>query len=497
MPLDRVHILEDRSLRIDNVTLEDVGEYSCEVDNKIGSISSTGMLLVHVIPTLLIRPLPKIIEAPSEVSFECKGAGVPMPLLFWSIEGNRTLIFPPNRFDRFETTITPESSSILTIPSTTKSDNGIMIICSAVNSVGSISVRARLTVQSIENRPPPLITQGPTNQTLPIKSVAVLPCRASGAPKPQISWYLDGNQIINSQRTNITESGSLVISDLNKMTDQGLYTCVASSKTGKSTWSAFLKLDSPTNPNIKFFRAPEPQSFPSAPGKPQITNLTEKTITISWLPSTKSGASDIINYVVEMFTNDNSKRWVIIGRTPELTYTHGTFIDPDKDYTFVIRAENLQGLGPPSEYSDAISIKKELNIENDINLSEAQATLSSGKVVSLIEARATNSTSVRLVWEIINGRYVEGFYIYSYKLFSNGLYNVLTVLHGGSGTSCTISMLEKFTQYDFFLIPFYKNIEGRPSNAKSVQTLEDVPSAAPTNMEAILLNSSAGKFTHK
>lgn len=43
----RVHILEDRSLRLDGVTLEDIGEYSCEADNAVGSISATGALYVH------------------------------------------------------------------------------------------------------------------------------------------------------------------------------------------------------------------------------------------------------------------------------------------------------------------------------------------------------------------------------------------------------------------------------------------------------------------
>lgn len=43
----RVHILEDRSLRLDGVTMDDVGEYSCEADNAVGSVSATGSLYVH------------------------------------------------------------------------------------------------------------------------------------------------------------------------------------------------------------------------------------------------------------------------------------------------------------------------------------------------------------------------------------------------------------------------------------------------------------------
>lgn len=43
----RVHILEDRSLKIDDITVDDIGEYSCEADNAVGTIVASGMLLVH------------------------------------------------------------------------------------------------------------------------------------------------------------------------------------------------------------------------------------------------------------------------------------------------------------------------------------------------------------------------------------------------------------------------------------------------------------------
>ena len=44
---DRVHILADRSLKIDNITMEDIGEYSCEAENAAGAIVASGTLLVH------------------------------------------------------------------------------------------------------------------------------------------------------------------------------------------------------------------------------------------------------------------------------------------------------------------------------------------------------------------------------------------------------------------------------------------------------------------
>lgn len=40
-------------------------------------------------------------------------------------------------------------------------------------------------------------------------------------------------------------------------------------------------------------------------------------------------------------------------------------------------------------------------------------------------------------------------------------------------TSYPVSNLKKYTKYDFFLVPFYKSVEGQPSNSMIVQTAED------------------------
>jgi hypothetical protein len=47
IPLSRVHILEDRSLRLEHVIAADAGEYSCEADNDVGIVSASAILTVH------------------------------------------------------------------------------------------------------------------------------------------------------------------------------------------------------------------------------------------------------------------------------------------------------------------------------------------------------------------------------------------------------------------------------------------------------------------
>lgn len=70
---------------------------------------------------------------------------------------------------------------------------------------------------------------------------------------------------------------------------------------------------------------------------------------------------------------------------------------------------------------------------------------------------------------------MEGFYIYARQLDAdtNDSYKMLTVLNGGGASTCTITGLMIYTRYEFFIVPFYKTVEGKPSNSRIARTLED------------------------
>ncbi|XP_055837660.1 protein sax-3 [Episyrphus balteatus] len=539
MPLRRVHILEDRSLKLDDVTLEDMGEYSCEADNAVGSITATGTLTVHAPPKFITRPKNQLVEIGDEVLFECQATGYPKPTLYWSVEGNSSLMFPGYRDGRMEATLTPEGRSVLSIIRFAREDSGKVVVCNALNAVGSVSSRTVVTVDTQFELPPPIIAQGPVNQTLPVKSIVTLPCRTVGTPAPMVSWYRDGIPVDESpddDRRNISESGALTISDLQKTEDEGLYTCIASNRNGKSSWSGYLKLEAPTNPNIKFFRAPELSTYPGPPGKPQVVEKTEDTVTISWTRSNKIGASALKGYVVEMFGKNETEGWIAVGaRIQNTTFTQ-VGLNAGVNYFFVIRAENSHGLSLPSALSEPIAVGMK-SFNSGLDLSEARASLLSGDVVELINATSPESTSMKLTWQIINGKYVEGFYIYARQLpdssvvvstrsnalvaapdstdpptalehstknngggggignirtsISGTVYKMLTILNGGGASTCTVTGLMKYTRYEFFIVPFYKSVEGKPSNSRIARTLEDAPVEPPYGMEAALVNSSA------
>lgn len=64
-----------------------------------------------------------------------------------------------------------------------------------------IIILIRSQINSIDEVPPPVIQIGPTNQTLPMHSAAILPCKTVGNPPPVIKW-LKNSELLTKQKNN-------------------------------------------------------------------------------------------------------------------------------------------------------------------------------------------------------------------------------------------------------------------------------------------------------
>ncbi|CAL4127028.1 unnamed protein product, partial [Meganyctiphanes norvegica] len=62
-----------------------------------------------------------------------------------------------------------------------------------------------------------------------------------------------------------------------------------------------------------------------------------------------------------------------------------------------------------------------------------------------------------------------------------------TVL-GSVSSTYTLHGLSPYNTYTFFIVPFWKSIEGTPSNLYTIRTPESVPLVAPINVIATLHN---------
>ncbi|CAB0018009.1 unnamed protein product, partial [Nesidiocoris tenuis] len=115
-------------------------------------------------------------------------------------------MFPGNSYGRMAVAL----DGSLTIHGVLREDSGF-IVCSALSVAGSATARAFLQVRSVGDVPPPIIEVGPANQTLPLHSVATLPCQATGNPKPTVKWLKNGSLMQQKNRATIFENGTLQI----------------------------------------------------------------------------------------------------------------------------------------------------------------------------------------------------------------------------------------------------------------------------------------------
>lgn len=481
MPIGRAHILNDKSLHIERVNPQDQGTYICDAENGVGAISASATLTVHSRPVFTNFPKDETVNAGTDVTFSCAVRGAPKPSIFWTREGSQELMFPGHTYQSHYT-VTEDGS--LSIKGAVRKDEG-HYVCSAISQAGASTATVFLQVTSIEETPPPIIELGPANQTLPLKSVASLPCRAVGTPTPRVHWHKEGVLVRPGGRITMAINGTLFIDDLHA-NDSGLYTCIASSESGNTSWSAYLTVST----GASFHRTPDVSALPQNPSKPRIVNATSNSVTLTWSPG-HEGQSKIIGYNIEYYSSNLNTGWVVAATGVLDDIYTVTDLRPETNYVFLVRAENSQGLSLPGPLSDVVQTTNvNQHTVPQVELTRARDRLNS-EILHLKEVQPLTSTSVKIMWDILGAAdLVEGLYIRYREVSEKPEYQMVTVLNAGA-TSYVLTNLKKYTRYEFFLVPFYKIIEGRPSNVKLVTTLEDMPSGAPENVHVGMINMTS------
>lgn len=534
------------SLRIERVSASDSGRYECTVENAVGSSSASALLSVLVPPTWDLSssststssttgnlPLLKETRAsPGQtINIHCPVEGSPKPLIFWNREGRNGLLLAGDSTLPLESRWSVLSNGTLVIREVRREDVSVLW-CAAVNDAGSLLARTRLEVTATGSTPPPLVIEvGPANQTLPIKSPASLPCQAEGQP---VKWIRDGlpinatlvpSGVTQRPRISVSDSGMLRIEDL-QLTDAGTYTCEVGFDDQYAAWTASLAVASPTNPNVVFHRSPsDPMALPGSPSQPRLVHKSSTSLTISWQSGSRMGASPLQGYTVEVFSsaedlnNDEDDRenvasglpgswtwagasvpvkraWRIVSRGLKSDQFTLHNLQPATSYTFLVRAENGHGLSLPSPVSPWFTTlpsagNGHYQWQSASEVEDARQRLSA-PWIRLDQARALNSTSVRLAWQLLDGdgiddsdSTIDGIHIWYYVIEptsssknteaenapSTKLHRVAVAVSPAL-SHFTVTNLSPFTRYVFFLIPSYRSIEGQPSNSKTERTLE-------------------------
>lgn len=482
LPKGRFEMQEDHTLIVRQVTSLDEGSYTCVVENMVGKSEASATLTVHVNtvpPAFAIRPRNQVVAVGRTVTFQCEATGNPQPAIFWQREGSESLLFsyqPPQPFSR----LSVSQMGSLTITDVQRSDSGFYS-CQALNIAGSVITKALLEVtDSGSDHPPPVIRQGPINQTVAVDSTVVLGCQTAGTPPPSIQWKKDGAPVSPvDSRMLLTEAGSLEIRYA-KLGDTGLYTCVASSSSGEATWTAYLQVEEfgipvlnshPTDPNL----------LPTAPSKPEVTDISRNSVTLTW-KSTPSPGSAPSFYLIEAFSNILGNRWVTVAEHVKTQSHVLKTLKPGAIYLFMVRAVNAYGLSDPSPISDSIRTQDGSSTILGVDHRHIQRELGD-VVIHLHTPTVLSSSAVRLQWMVEQtSLYIQGYKVLYRPSANHGQpesqWSVLEV-RAPQEDGVVISQLKKASIYEFKVRPFFDEFQGADSDVKVVKTLQEAPSQAP------------------
>ncbi|XP_041894083.1 roundabout homolog 2 isoform X10 [Corvus kubaryi] len=491
LPRGRYDIKDDYTLRIKKAMSTDEGTYTCIAENRVGKVEASATLTVRARPVappqFVVRPRDQIVAQGRTVTFPCETKGNPQPAVFWQKEGSQNLLFPnqplqPN--SRYSVSPTGD----LTITNIQRSDAGYYI-CQALTVAGSILAKAQLEVTDVlTDRPPPIILQGPINQTLAVDGTALLKCKATGDPLPVISWLKEGFTFLGRDpRTSIQDQGTLQIKAL-RLSDTGTYTCVATSSSGETSWSAVLEVTESGGATVS--KNYDINDLPGPPSKPQVTDVTKNSVTLSWQPGTP-GSLPASAYIIEAFSQSVSNSWQTVANHVKSTLYTVRGLRPNTIYLFMVRAINSQGLSDPSPMSDPVRTQDISPPAQGVDHRQVQKELGD-VIVRLHNPVVLTPTTVQVTWTVDRqSQFIQGYrvlYRQTSGLPAPAVWQNLEVKVPTERSAVLVS-LKKGVTYEIKVRPYFNEFQGMDSESKTARTTEEAPSAPPQSVTVLTVGN--------
>nr|XP_006823016.1 PREDICTED: titin-like [Saccoglossus kowalevskii] len=210
--------------------------------------------------------------------------------------------------------------------------------CKATNKVGEASTSAELILQVAAK-----ITEGPANMSVKRGHTIPLKCTFRGIPKPDVFWYRGKNEIESTGRyaIEVKETYSILTIEDIQPDDSCEFSMEVENEHGMDQHKLTITV----------------YDKPSAPGKPEVSDITPSTLTLTWEPPTSDGGSPITSYIIER-CDVTTNTWTVLTTSNKTTTYSVKNLAPDTQYVFRVSAENVVGVSEPSPESDIVNTLK-------------------------------------------------------------------------------------------------------------------------------------------
>ncbi|KAJ8368424.1 hypothetical protein SKAU_G00084520 [Synaphobranchus kaupii] len=482
---------EDYLLRIKKASGGDEGTFTCVAENRVGKVEASATLTVRgefgAAPQFVIRPRDQIVAQGRTATFPCETKGNPQPAVFWQKEGSQNLLFP-NQPQQPNSRFSVSPSGDLTISSVQRADAGYYI-CQALTVAGSILAKAQLEVTDVlTDRPPPIIRQGPANQTLGVDGMALLKCQAAGDPHSH-------HQLAEGRSQSAGEGPPHVPARAGEPADQehqalglwDLHLCGC-----QLQWRNFLSsfLEVKESVGVTVVKNRDENELPGPPSKPQVTDVTKNSVSLSWQPGL-AGVSPTSSYVIEAFSQSVSNSWQTVADHVKTTQFTVKGLRPNTIYLFMVRAVNAQGLSDPSPMSEPVRTQDISPPAQGVDHRHVQKELGE-VIVRLHNPVVLSPTTIQVTWTVDRqSQFIQGYrvlYRQTSGLPSPGPWQSQDV-KVPSERSVLLSGLKKGIVYEIKVRPYFNEFQGMDSESRTARTTEEAPSAPPQQVTVLTVGN--------
>ncbi|XP_077939614.1 neuronal cell adhesion molecule isoform X14 [Gasterosteus aculeatus] len=237
LPTKRTSFLHyDKTLRIVDVSESDAGEYRCTARNPLGSVHQTIRVTVKAAPYWISGAPRNLVLAPGESSvLTCRASGTPKPSVSWAMNGIPIENSPKDLSRKVE-----DDTIIFT---DVQAGSSAVYQCNVSNDYGYLLSNAFVNVLS---EPPRVLTQNNKVYQVIKNRQASIDCASFGSPIPKITWFKDSrSSTLDGDPYVLHDNGTLEIHTA-QAHNSGKYTCVARNSLGIYENHIYLEVKEPT-----------------------------------------------------------------------------------------------------------------------------------------------------------------------------------------------------------------------------------------------------------
>ncbi|CAF4862530.1 unnamed protein product [Pieris macdunnoughi] len=268
----------DHVLRIESVKKEDKGMYQCFIRNDQESAGASAELKLggrFEPPQIRHSFSEQTLRSGPSLRLKCVASGNPTPDIAWQLDGDKLNSGERLQIGQF-VTADGNVESHLNISSVHTNDGGLYS-CIASSKVGSASHSSRVNVYGLPYVRPMKKRPVVAGDTL------IAHCPVAGYPIDSIVWERDGRVLPINRKQKVFPNGTLVIENVERMSDQATYTCVAKNSQGYSARGQ-LELQVMVPPQILPFEfGDEPANAGDMASISCAVSKGDQPLNISWI----------------------------------------------------------------------------------------------------------------------------------------------------------------------------------------------------------------------